>query len=97
MPRRAKAAGSAARAAARRPAAARSRSATQGRGARASGARRSRMYEFCRRSEVSPGHSAEWWFVPVATGRVTDLRCGIRGKDGKTHAEHGMVGEIVIE
>ena len=50
-----------------------------------------------REIEVYPGHSAEWWFVPIATGRVTDLQCGIRGSDGKTHAEHGMVGEIVIE
>ena len=50
-----------------------------------------------REIEVYPGYSAEWWFVPVATGRVTDLQCGITGKDGKTHAAHGMVGEIVIE
>lgn len=50
-----------------------------------------------REIEVYPGQSAEWWFVPVATGRVTDLRCGISGSDGKTHADHGMVGEIVIE
>jgi len=50
-----------------------------------------------REIEVYPGFSAEWWFVPVATGRVTDLHCGIRGTDGKTHAEHGMTGEIVIE
>lgn len=50
-----------------------------------------------REVEVYPGHSAEWWFVPVAAGRVTDLQCGIRDKDGKTHAEHGMTGEIVIE
>jgi len=50
-----------------------------------------------REIEVYPGFSAEWWFVPIATGRVTDLQCGIRGKDGKTHADHGMVGEIVIE
>jgi len=50
-----------------------------------------------REIEVYPGHSAEWWFVPVATGRVTDLQCGIRGDDGKTHADHGMVGEIVID
>jgi hypothetical protein len=28
---------------------------------------------------------------------VTDLRCGIVGSDGKSHAEHGMTGEIVIE
>jgi uncharacterized cupredoxin-like copper-binding protein len=50
-----------------------------------------------REIEVYPGYSAEWWFVPVATGRVTDLQCGITGRDGKTHADHGMVGEIVIE
>jgi uncharacterized cupredoxin-like copper-binding protein len=50
-----------------------------------------------REIEVYPGHSAEWWFVPVATGRVTDLRCGIVGQDGKTHGDLGMVGEIVIE
>jgi uncharacterized cupredoxin-like copper-binding protein len=50
-----------------------------------------------REVEVYPGHAAEWWFVPVATGRVTDLQCGIKGADGKTHADHGMVGEIVIE
>jgi hypothetical protein len=28
---------------------------------------------------------------------VSDLRCTIVGKDGKSHADHGMVGEIVIE
>jgi uncharacterized cupredoxin-like copper-binding protein len=50
-----------------------------------------------REIEVYPGQIAEWWFVPVATGRVTDLRCGIVAQDGKTHADHGMVGEIVIE
>jgi len=50
-----------------------------------------------REIEVFPGHAAEWWFVPVATGRVSDLRCGIVAKDGKTHAQLGMTGEIVIE
>ena len=50
-----------------------------------------------REVEVYPGQTAEWWFVPVATGRVTDLRCGIVGTDGKSHADHGMVGEIVID
>lgn len=50
-----------------------------------------------REIEVYPGHAAEWWFVPVATGRFTDLHCGIRSSDGKTHAEHGMTGEIVVE
>jgi uncharacterized cupredoxin-like copper-binding protein len=50
-----------------------------------------------REIEVYPGHSAEWWFVPVAAGRVADLRCGVVAGDGRTHAQHGMVGEIVIE
>ena len=50
-----------------------------------------------REIEVYPGHAAEWWFVPVAAGRARDLRCGIAGKDNKSHAEHGMIGEIVIE
>ncbi len=50
-----------------------------------------------REIEVYPGTSAEWWFVPVAAGKVTDLRCDIRGPDGKTHAEQGMTGEIIIE
>ena len=50
-----------------------------------------------REVEVHPGFSAEWWFVPVATGRFTDLRCDIKAEDGRTHAEHGMRGEIIIE
>jgi uncharacterized cupredoxin-like copper-binding protein len=50
-----------------------------------------------REIEVYPGATAEWWFVPVATGKVSDLRCSIVAKDGKSHADHGMVGEIVIE
>ena len=50
-----------------------------------------------REIEVYPGQIAEWWLVPVAAGRATDLRCGIVGADGKSHADHGMVGEIVIE
>ena len=50
-----------------------------------------------REIEVYPGHSAEWWLVPVAAGRATDLRCDIKGADGKTHAELGMTGEIIIE
>jgi len=50
-----------------------------------------------REIEVYPGHAAEWWLVPVQTGRTADLRCRITGKDGKSHADLGMVGEIVIE
>ena len=50
-----------------------------------------------REVEVYPGHAAEWWLVPIAAGRVTDLMCGIADKSGKTHAQLGMVGEIIIE
>jgi uncharacterized cupredoxin-like copper-binding protein len=50
-----------------------------------------------REIEVYPGQTAEWWFVPVATGRASDLRCGIAAADGRSHADHGMVGEIVVE
>lgn len=50
-----------------------------------------------REIEVYPGYAAEWWLVPVAAGRASDLRCDIKGADGKTHAELGMTGEIIIE
>lgn len=50
-----------------------------------------------REIEVYPGQSAEWWLVPVAAGRASDLRCDIKTSDGKSHAELGMLGEIVIE
>jgi uncharacterized cupredoxin-like copper-binding protein len=50
-----------------------------------------------REIEVYPGYAAEWWLVPVAAGRASDLRCEIKGADGKTHAELGMTGEIIIE
>lgn len=64
------------------------------------GGRERVMAEFkgaIREIEVYPGFSAEWWFVPVQAGRFTDLRCDIKAEDGRTHAEHGMRGEIVIE
>jgi uncharacterized cupredoxin-like copper-binding protein len=50
-----------------------------------------------REIEVYPGHVAEWWFVPVQTGRFNDLRCEIRDASGVSHADHGMRGEVVIE
>jgi uncharacterized cupredoxin-like copper-binding protein len=50
-----------------------------------------------REIEVYPGHAAEWWLVPVQAGRTADLRCGNTDKDGKSHADLGMIGEIVIE
>ena len=50
-----------------------------------------------REIEVYPGQSAEWWLVPIAAGRANDLRCDIKTSDGKTHADLGMLGEIVIE
>ncbi len=44
-----------------------------------------------REIEVYPGHTAEWWFVPVKTGTLQDLHCPIKG-----HREAGMVGRIII-
>lgn len=49
-----------------------------------------------REIEVYPGGTAEWWFVPVAAGNITDVICTIKEKDGKTHAEHGMKAAVVI-
>jgi uncharacterized cupredoxin-like copper-binding protein len=49
-----------------------------------------------REIEVYPGGTTEWWFVPVATGAITDLQCSIKDKDGKTHGEKGMKGTITI-
>ncbi len=48
-----------------------------------------------REVEVYPGGTAEWFFVPVATGTV-EMRCSIKDKDDKTHAENGMHGTITI-
>ncbi len=45
-----------------------------------------------REIEVYPKASAEWWFVPVKTGRFTDLKCTIPG-----HTEAGMIGQIIIK
>jgi len=42
--------------------------------------------------EVHPGGTAEWWFVPVKTGTVNDLKCTVKG-----HSEGGMVGTITIK
>lgn len=50
-----------------------------------------------REIEVYPGGTTEWWFVPVATGKISDLQCHIRDEDGRTHAEKGMTGTITIE
>jgi uncharacterized cupredoxin-like copper-binding protein len=50
-----------------------------------------------REIEVYPGATAEWWFVPVATGKISDLHCQIKDDDGMTHVEKGMVGTITIE
>ncbi len=49
-----------------------------------------------REIEVLPGGTTEWWFVPVATGTITDLNCHIKDKDGQTHAQKGMKGRITI-
>ena len=48
-----------------------------------------------REVEVYPGGTAEWWFVPVATGTAR-MSCNIKDKDGKTHDESGMHGTVTI-
>ncbi len=45
-----------------------------------------------REIEVYPKASAEWWFVPIKTGRFTDLKCTVPG-----HPEAGMIGQIIIK
>ncbi len=45
-----------------------------------------------REIEVYPGGTAEWWFVPVKSGNINDLKCTIKG-----HEEAGMVGKITIK
>lgn len=50
-----------------------------------------------REVEVYPGGTAEWFFVPVATGSLNDLHCSVKAPDGRTHAEHGMVGTIAVQ
>ena len=62
-----------------------------GKGAKAIGEIKGAIREI----EVYPGGTAEWWFVPVATGTV-EMRCGIKDKDGKTHAKKGMHGTVTI-
>ncbi len=44
-----------------------------------------------REIELTPGGSAECFFVPVQAGTF-DLKCTIPG-----HAEHGMVGKIIVK
>ena len=36
-----------------------------------------------REIEVYPGGTTEWWFVPVATGTITDLSCSKRTRTAK--------------
>jgi uncharacterized cupredoxin-like copper-binding protein len=45
-----------------------------------------------REIEVHPKGTTEWWFVPVKTGTLSDLRCTIAG-----HTQAGMVGSITIK
>lgn len=45
-----------------------------------------------REIEVYPNAVTEWWFVPIKTGQIGDLKCTIPG-----HAEAGMVGHISIK
>ncbi|MEE9205918.1 MAG: hypothetical protein V3U50_02940 [Acidimicrobiia bacterium] len=45
-----------------------------------------------REIEVQPGLPTEWWFVPIATGAITDLHRRIKDKEEKAHSERGMTG-----
>ena len=63
----------------------------------ADGTTRAEIKGAIREIEVYPGGVAEWWFVPIATGKLTDLHCNIQDADGRTHAAKGMVGTIVIK
>lgn len=44
-----------------------------------------------RELEVFPGHTADWWFVPIQSGQFDDLICTVEG-----HTEAGMTGRITI-
>ena len=48
--------------------------------------------------EIFPKNELEWWFVPIKTGKFNDLFCYLKDKkSGKSHAEMGMTGTIIIE
>jgi hypothetical protein len=49
-----------------------------------------------REIEVQPGLPTEWWFVPIATGAITDLHCRIKDKDEKAQREQGMTGGFTV-
>lgn len=61
------------------------------------GQRQAEIKGTIREVEVFPGGTTEWWFVPVATGTLTDLHCHVKDDDGHTHADKGMVGTIEIK
>ena len=48
--------------------------------------------------EVFPFQELEWWFIPIKTGKFSDLKCSVRDdKSKKLHANLGMIGTIIIE
>jgi uncharacterized cupredoxin-like copper-binding protein len=49
------------------------------------------VYGPIRRLELKPGSVAEWWFLPVRTGRFEDVM------STQTHAEAGMRATIEIK
>ena len=49
------------------------------------------VYGGIRRLEVKAGGLAEWWFVPVRTGRFDDLA------STRSHTQAGMTGTVEIE
>lgn len=42
--------------------------------------------------ELAPGGIAEWFFVPLQTGKNLEMECAIKG-----HKEAGMVGTVTIK
>ena len=48
--------------------------------------------------EIWPNQQIEWWFVPIKTGRFTDLLCKVKDKKNDlSHHEMGMKGTIIIK
>ncbi len=49
------------------------------------------IYGPIRRIEVAPGHSVEWWFLPVRTGKFDDVM------SKRSQAEAGMRATIEVK
>ena len=49
------------------------------------------IYGPIRRIEVAPGHSVEWWFLPIRTGKFDDVM------SKRSQAEAGMRATIEVK